>query len=86
MIVLTQSQMKKLGESMRYHREAEGKTQLEVGQKLGYSSAQYISNIERGICPPSMNVLRYYKNKLTFSDADAYLEEFVCDNIRKWLK
>lgn len=40
---------KKLGTYLKEVRENSHWTQLQVSQKLGYSSPQFISNIERGI-------------------------------------
>lgn len=31
--------------------------QIDVAHKLGYTTAQYISNFERGVCQPSMKIL-----------------------------
>ena len=40
---------KKLGEFLRERREKSGLTQSDVSARLGYSSPQFISNIERGV-------------------------------------
>lgn len=40
---------KKLGDFLRETRESASLTQADVSQKLGYTSPQFISNIERGI-------------------------------------
>ncbi len=40
---------KKLGDFLRDTRETSRMTQADVSQRLGYSSPQFISNIERGI-------------------------------------
>lgn len=40
---------KKLGDFLRDTREGSQLTQADVSQRLGYSSPQFISNIERGI-------------------------------------
>ena len=40
---------KKLGQFLKDVREQSSLTQAEVSQKLGYTSPQFISNIERGI-------------------------------------
>lgn len=39
-------------------REKAGLTQKEVAQTLGYSSPQFISNWERGVCGVPMSALR----------------------------
>lgn len=40
---------KKLGDFLKETRESSQMTQAEVSERLGYSSPQFISNIERGI-------------------------------------
>lgn len=40
---------KKLGQFLKDSREKADLTQADVSQKLGYTSPQFISNIERGI-------------------------------------
>lgn len=47
-----------LGDYLKYGREKSDLTQREVGKILGYSSAQFISNFERGIAPPPMKKLK----------------------------
>lgn len=39
-------------------RQASGLTQTDVSQRLGYSSAQFMSNFERGISMPPLEKLR----------------------------
>jgi transcriptional regulator with XRE-family HTH domain len=46
------------GEYLRQAREAAELTQRAVSLELGYSSAQFISNFERGICLPPLNKLK----------------------------
>lgn len=43
--------MKKLGLAIKTAREAKGLTQSDLAKALGLSSAQFISNIERGVAP-----------------------------------
>lgn len=44
---------------MKRSREAAGLSQLEVGRKLGFTSAQFVSNWERGISgPPIKSLIR----------------------------
>ena len=47
-----------LGEYLQHSRELCLLTQRRVSLKLGYSSAQFISNFERGISAPPMKRLR----------------------------
>ncbi len=48
----------KVGEFLREARERAGLTQREVSVSLGYSSAQFISNFERGIAVPPIKKLK----------------------------
>jgi transcriptional regulator with XRE-family HTH domain len=47
---------KKLGLHLKKIRERANLTQTEVSERVGYASAQFISNIERGVsgAPPSL--------------------------------
>jgi transcriptional regulator with XRE-family HTH domain len=47
-----------LGSYFKRKREENGLTQLEVSRALGYTSSQYISNFERGLCTPPMKKLK----------------------------
>lgn len=47
-----------LGEFLQTKRKAAGFSQWEVSEKLGYSTAQFVSNWERGISSPPINVLK----------------------------
>ena len=49
--------MQKLGELLRKKRLAAGFTQMNVAKKAGLSSAQFISNVERGIAGPPLSML-----------------------------
>jgi transcriptional regulator with XRE-family HTH domain len=53
-----QSGHEKLGTYLREKRATRGISQSDVAKKLGYTSAQFISNIERGLCSPPMSALR----------------------------
>ncbi|MBX2986959.1 MAG: helix-turn-helix transcriptional regulator [Bdellovibrionaceae bacterium] len=46
-----------LGSYLKQKRAVIGLSQSEVASHLGYSTAQYISNFERGVCQPSMKIL-----------------------------
>ena len=46
------------GEYLKQKRIAANLTQQEVADQIGYSSAQYISNFERGISLPPVNKLK----------------------------
>lgn len=47
-----------LGEYLQKMRTRSGLTQREVSMTLGYSSAQFISNFERGIAVPPLKKLK----------------------------
>lgn len=49
---------KKLGKFLKASRTNVELSQAEVAKKLGYNSAQYISNFERGLCMPPLKKLR----------------------------
>ncbi|HRO67661.1 MAG TPA: helix-turn-helix transcriptional regulator [Pseudobdellovibrionaceae bacterium] len=46
-----------LGAYLRGKRENAELSQGDVAGKLGYSTAQYISNFERGVCQPSLKII-----------------------------
>lgn len=46
-----------MGEFLRSHREAAGLTQSDVSHRLGYGSPQFISNWERGVSLPPLEVV-----------------------------
>lgn len=48
---------KELGKFLKLARKASGITQRDVAKKMGYSSPQFISNCERGLCAPSRESL-----------------------------
>lgn len=48
---------KKLGKLLQSKRRSAGLTQGEIAKVLGYSSPQFISNFERGLCLPSIESL-----------------------------
>jgi len=47
----------KLGKFLKAQRKAAGVTQRQIAEALGYSSAQFISNWERGISQPPLESL-----------------------------
>lgn len=48
---------KLVGEFLKTARESAGLTQLALARELGYTSAQFVSNWERGVAMPPMNML-----------------------------
>lgn len=51
------SRFKSTGLYFRKMREAQGLSQAEVAERLGYKTSQLISNWERGLCSPPLNQL-----------------------------
>ena len=49
--------VKDLSKFLRQSRENAGLTQMDVASRLNYSSAQFISNWERGLSSPPMKTL-----------------------------
>jgi len=69
---------KKFGNFLRRQRETAGLSQSEIAHKVGLKSAQFISNIERGIAPlprdllvPLADILRVPKDSIL----DAVVED-----------
>lgn len=56
--MMAESKKNELGSYLRNCRKAAGLSQSEVGKKLGYSSAQFVSNFERGNCTPPLKALK----------------------------
>lgn len=46
-----------LGSYLKRKRMESGLAQIDVAEKLGYTTPQYISNFERGTCQPSLKIL-----------------------------
>lgn len=47
----------RLGAYLKEKREHAELSQGDVARRLGYSTAQYISNFERGVCQPSLKII-----------------------------
>lgn len=50
-----------IGASLREIREERKITQMALAKKMNLTTAQYISNVERGISPPSVEYLQTIK-------------------------
>lgn len=78
----------KLAKFLRHQREKSGLSQAEIAQKLGYTSAQFISNWERGLSTPPIQMLKklaYYYN----TDAKELFEiclSFKIEEVKKDLR
>lgn len=49
---------KNFGDYLRAHRQKAGLTQMDVSDRLGYSTAQFVSNWERGQSLPPVSALK----------------------------
>lgn len=52
---LVRRERERLGKFLQKKRMEKGLSQGEVAKKLGYTSPQFISNIERGLCSPALS-------------------------------
>jgi transcriptional regulator with XRE-family HTH domain len=57
---LRQLRAEMVGEFLKEVRESAGFTQHDIAEKLSYSTAQFVSNWERGISLPPLDVLRVF--------------------------
>lgn len=55
------------GDFLASARNTAGLSQLDLARKLGYSSPQYVSNWERGICGPPLDKLYELSTTLNIS-------------------
>lgn len=55
---LESKQLKDLGEFLKSARVTAGISQREMAEHLNQVSPQYVSNVERGMAPPSNNYLK----------------------------
>jgi transcriptional regulator with XRE-family HTH domain len=75
---------KRLGSFLRDMRESSDWTQLEVSRKLGYTSPQFISNIERGI---SVVPLKTLSRMIQLYKADPeQVVNLILESQRRFLK
>jgi hypothetical protein len=75
----------KFGKFLKLAREKKGLSQNEVAKLLGYSTAQFISNLERGISPPPLKVLKLIKEiyELDSQELMSVIQEEQEDNLKK---
>lgn len=64
--------IKSLSQFLKDSREEMGLTQIDVAQKLGYSSAQFISNWERGLSSPPMKSINILAQMYKVSTEDLF--------------
>ena len=83
---------KELGTYIREKRIKANMSQFEVAQGLGYKSAQFISNIERGLCSPPFPVLCALVNLYKISPREitdfllSLQRKFLSESFAKYLK
>lgn len=59
-MILAKQARRMLGDYLKNYRISAGLTQSEIASKLKLSSAQYVSNIERGQAEPSIETLKIW--------------------------
>ena len=69
---------KALGSYLKKKRQLSGLTQSDVAHKLGYSTPQFISNFERGLCSPPLKNLKTLI-KLYSIPVEEIVELIVCE-------
>ena len=69
---------------LRNSREAKGMSQGELAKKLGLSSPQFVSNMERGLCGVPITTLRRLGKMFKWSAQEMY--EFKLNEHAKKLK
>lgn len=66
-----------LGKLLKDARIAQNLSQRDVSQELGYSSPQFISNIERGLCMPPLKQLKVMIDMYKLNPSEVY--ELIVD-------
>lgn len=72
-----------LGKELRELREDAGITQLQMAQRLGYTSPQFISNIERGVSSLPDDQIKRIARLLRADPVE--LAELKVADYRRWL-
>jgi transcriptional regulator with XRE-family HTH domain len=62
--------MNQTGKLIRQAREKAGLTQREVSDRFGFTTSQFISNLERGLSPVPMSMIRKLSRILKISERD----------------
>lgn len=74
----------RLGLYLKEKREAAGLSQSEVAKKLGYSSPQFISNCERGLCALPLDTLKTIIKLYSLSPSEVI--ELILEEQEKHMK
>lgn len=72
-----------LGEFLKERRLKKGLTQKQVSDAFGFTTSQFISNIERGLSPPPANVLRKLVNIYDIPEREI-LKAIMAEQERFW--
>jgi transcriptional regulator with XRE-family HTH domain len=73
-----------VGEFLKNARQNRNLSQWEVAKQLGYSSPQFISNIERGISPPPVETLKQFM--VLYKISSKLIVEVMRDDYSRALK
>ena len=73
---------KSLADILKHTRESAGLSQRQVADALGYQSAQFISNWERGVSTPPIKTLKRLGDLYEVS-ADTLYNSMLNDTLRK---
>ena len=68
-MVVNKIKRSSIGEFLKKKRLKRNMTQLQLSRKLGYSSSQFVSNWERGICSPPLDAIIKIGRLLGISEA-----------------
>lgn len=52
--------MNELSKYLKTKREQANIKQIDLARKIGLNNSQYISNVERGLCGPSIDLIKAY--------------------------
>jgi len=71
---------------IREAREREGLSQKEVATRLGYTSSQFISNIERGLCGIPEQQARKFCDILRIAFTTTYIDAVIKDTRSRYVR
>lgn len=67
---LNKTRRKRLGKMLKVFRQQLDLSQKELATEMGYKNAQYISNIERGLCNVPDSYYTLLSNKASHQDSE----------------
>lgn len=76
-------EFKNFGNFVKKAREKKGLTQLQLAKKLGYETAQFTSNIERGLCAYPLNKFKRVAKVLDVDLCSGLIENFMIDETKR---